>query len=103
VFRSASKDAAHDSCVEAAKLLRSEAQKISRARQTTERNITAPVEILGPAECPLSKIAANYRMQILLKSSRVKTLQDITRDVMQNIKIPAGVHIELDVDPVNLL
>lgn len=59
-------------------------------------------EILGPAECPLSKIAANYRQQIILRGPSISILQRMARVLSGSYKAP-GVYIEYDVDPVSLL
>jgi len=60
-------------------------------------------EILGPAECPLSKIAANYRQQIILRGPSISLLQYIAHTFKDNFKAPGEVYIEYDVDPVSLL
>lgn len=60
-------------------------------------------EILGPAECPLSKIAANYRQQIILRGPSVSLLQYMAQTFRDNFKSPGEVYIEYDVDPVSLL
>ncbi|MBQ9624205.1 MAG: primosomal protein N' [Treponema sp.] len=60
-------------------------------------------EILGPAECPLSKIAANYRQQIILRGSSISLLQYMAHTFAKNYKAPGEVYIEYDVDPVSLL
>ena len=60
-------------------------------------------EILGPAECPLSKIAANYRQQIILRGPSVSLLQYMAHTFAENYTAPGQVYIEYDVDPVSLL
>ena len=60
-------------------------------------------EILGPAECPLSKIAANYRQQIILRGPSISLLQYMAQTFRDNFKAPGEVYIEYDVDPVSLL
>ncbi|MBR0495500.1 MAG: primosomal protein N' [Treponema sp.] len=60
-------------------------------------------EILGPAECPLSKIAANYRQQIILRGASISLLQYMAHTFAKNYKAPGEVYIEYDVDPVSLL
>ena len=60
-------------------------------------------EVLGPSECPLSKISANYRYQIILRSESIKTIQSATARFIYNYKNKQGVYIEVDVDPTNLL
>lgn len=61
------------------------------------------VNILGPAECPLEKIAANYRKHILLRSNKIAPLQKAAADLLSAYKNRQGVYIEVDVDPVSLL
>ena len=60
-------------------------------------------EILGPAECPLSKIAANYRQQLILRGPSMPLLHYLAATFISNFKAPGEVYIEYDVDPVSLL
>ncbi len=60
-------------------------------------------EILGPADCMLSMIAGNYRMQLLLRAKTLPPMQTVVRRFITGYKPPAGVYIEVDVDPVHLL
>lgn len=60
-------------------------------------------EILGPAECPLSKIAQNYRQQIILKSENIHLLQYLAKKLLYGYTRPQDVYIECDIDPVSLL
>lgn len=66
-------------------------------------NAASQTEILGPAECPLSKIALNYRQQIILRGPNISVLQYLASVFMKNYKAPGEVYIEYDVDPVSLL
>jgi primosomal protein N' (replication factor Y) len=61
------------------------------------------VEVLGPAECPLSVIAGNSRTQVLLRSSDFGRLHAAARQSLRSFTPPAGVYLEVDVDPVSLL
>jgi primosomal protein N' (replication factor Y) len=85
VFRSPSKEKALAAAEDATKLLTAENTK--------------NVEIIGPVECALEKIAANYRIQLLLRAASPAPMQELCRCLKQ----PTGVHIEIDVDPVSLL
>ncbi|MCK5157224.1 MAG: primosomal protein N' [Spirochaetales bacterium] len=60
-------------------------------------------EILGPAECPLSKISGNWRWQIIIRSSSLNILHQVTAMFMNRVKKGSGIFIEVDIDPVNLL
>lgn len=61
------------------------------------------VEILGESECPINKISANYRYQLMLKSKNIKILQKLVFHLINDFKSPDNVYIETDIDPVNLL
>lgn len=60
------------------------------------------IDILGPIEAPVSKIANRYRWQMLLKCVNVKQLHDFAnRLIFENKSIfnTAGVKVGVDVDP----
>ncbi len=61
------------------------------------------VDILGPAECPLAKVAANYRNHIILKAKSILELQKTTSIFLNTFKNSKNVYIEVDVDPISLL
>ena len=102
VFRAPSEEQASSGADGAAeilrRILRSVAAGASGFRETALRT-----EILGPAECPLSKIAANYRQQIILRGPSVALLQQLAHTFRENFRPPGEVYIEYDVDPVSLL
>lgn len=89
VFRSPLQKAAKDASNGAAKILGTIKEK--------------GVEILGPAECPLEMIGANYRYQILLRAEKVSPLQKMVHALIYEFTQPKNVYIEVDVDPVNML
>ncbi|MDP2790685.1 MAG: primosomal protein N' [Rectinemataceae bacterium] len=61
------------------------------------------VEILGPAECALGMIAGNQRWQILLRAASLNSLHGAVRNLLRDYKTPSSVHLEIDIDPVQLL
>ncbi len=62
------------------------------------------LEILGPAEAPLSKLKGQYRFHILLKGVHGPTLHDFMRKLMGDEKwVPARCRIVVDIDPLHLL
>jgi primosomal protein N' (replication factor Y) (superfamily II helicase) len=61
--------------------------------------------VKGPVEAPVSRLKAEYRYQMLLKSSSRKTLRDSVEQIRQhavNAKWPATALV-VDVDPLNLM
>jgi primosomal protein N' (replication factor Y) (superfamily II helicase) len=61
------------------------------------------VYLLGPVECPFYKIESNYRNHLLLKSRDIADLKILIRLKVQTAKLPSGVYLEIDVDPVDLV
>ena len=67
------------------------------------RQISA-IQILGPAEAPLSRIKNLYRWHCLIKSDNVRDLQralHMAREYSNHLKSP--VQMATDVDPVNCM
>ena len=60
-------------------------------------------DILGPAECPLHQIGGSWREQILLRGENMGKLQAMAKKLAWDHAPPKNVHIEVDVDPVNML
>ncbi|MBN1797134.1 MAG: primosomal protein N' [Spirochaetales bacterium] len=59
--------------------------------------------LLGPAECPLSRIAKNFRYHIIIRTFKFTKLHSLLADIFAEYKPPAGVYVEVDIDPVSLL
>jgi len=58
---------------------------------------------LGPAECPIGVIAGNHRYQIILRTKTFLPVHGVLRKELSRNKLPRGVYLEVDVDPVSLL
>jgi primosomal protein N' (replication factor Y) len=64
---------------------------------------SAGVELLGPAPCLLARLRNKQRMQILLKAQQRGPLRrQIARLVEQRRRMPAGVTLAIDVDPLDM-
>jgi primosomal protein N' (replication factor Y) len=62
------------------------------------------VEVLGPAPCPLARLRGRHRVQILLKApDRPPLRRLLSRLPALRRKVPAGVLLAVDVDPVDML
>jgi primosomal protein N' (replication factor Y) len=59
------------------------------------------VEILGPSPCPLFRLRGKYRVQILLKAEKRQPLKYLL-DYAERWKVPAGVSLMVDVDPLDM-
>ena len=60
-------------------------------------------ELLGPVECPIERIAGNYRYHMLLRHPTLGPLHAWVQRTCRAFKVPAGVHLEVDVDPTSVL
>lgn len=62
-------------------------------------------DVLGPAECPLSLIAGNWRRHILMRGADMALLHDAARRGLDQYEYgrDTSVYIEVDVDPVQIL
>lgn len=92
VFRSAIEKDSKKAAIDAAQIIFEEAKKMH-----------LELDVLGPSECPLSKIAANFRWQILLRAISPNPLQKVCSKFLYGYKSPSNVYIEVDMDPVSLL
>jgi len=71
-----------------------------------ERPIGARVEIMGPIEAPLHRIANQFRWQMLLKWPAVVPLHRFVRELLAHKEVQANrgrIHVGVDVDPVFLM
>lgn len=60
-------------------------------------------DVLGPAECPLSVIAGNYRHHLLIRTTSVPRTRALLKGLIGRWTPPPGIYVEVDADPVNLL
>lgn len=60
-------------------------------------------EILGPAPAPLALLRGRHRRRFLLKASRGQRVQPLLAAWLARVKIPAGVRVQVDVDPYSFL
>ncbi len=71
----------------------------SRARAAVAQD----VEILGPAECPIAKVAQNYRFQLIIRSQSFGPMHAALLSLHAAYQCPGTVYLEVDPDPVSLL
>lgn len=63
------------------------------------------IAILGPAKAPIFKIRGKYRWQVLIKAPGPAVLSKVLEvfKCALDARIPSGVRLSIDVDPLNLL
>ena len=60
-------------------------------------------EILGPSECAIAKQSAQYRYQVLLRAHNFPLLHTAAKNALERIRLSRDVHLEVDIDPLQLL
>ncbi|XGC80751.1 primosomal protein N' [Bdellovibrio bacteriovorus] len=62
------------------------------------------IEVLGPAEAPLSKLRGQFRYHLLVKSTQGNAANPFSRQLLGDQDwIPSGIKILIDIDPMSLL
>src|SRR5208337_2779054 len=67
-------------------------------RAITDR-LAGAGEVLGPVEAPLSRIAGSYRYHCIVRTTKFPEAHARVSAVLEEHRPPAGVYIEVDVDP----
>lgn len=63
----------------------------------------AGADLLGPAPCPIAKVARNHRHHLLLRAPALRPVLTAVRRRLNGLRLEPGVHLELDPDPVAVL
>jgi primosomal protein N' (replication factor Y) len=77
-----------------------------RTLKTSNSSLYGSVEIMGPIESSLTKVARRYRWQILLKGRYARALHQFASQLLaENSTVfhNSRVRVVVDVDPVSLL
>ncbi|MCF7918283.1 MAG: primosomal protein N' [Candidatus Cloacimonetes bacterium] len=59
--------------------------------------------LIGPAPAPLTRINKKFRYHLFLKAEKPLFIQKAVQYLSQNLKLPAGIQLTIDIDPVNML
>jgi primosomal protein N' (replication factor Y) len=60
------------------------------------------VDVIGPAESPISRIKGRYRWQLLLRGQKTIIMNRLIRNILSKAA-GTGLEIKVDVDPVNFM
>lgn len=61
------------------------------------------IELFGPVECAISRIAGNTRRHLLFRSTSSAVLHKLLNELLREFSPPYNVFLEPDMDPVDLL
>jgi len=59
------------------------------------------VDILGPVDTPIFKLKKKYRSRILIRYPKKIFIQKYFSPIIKNLKLPYGIKLGVDVDPIN--
>lgn len=59
--------------------------------------------VLCSSECPLEKIASNWRHHILVMGEDASSAHKVVAHVLEHYSCPSGVYIEVDIDPLHMM
>jgi primosomal protein N' (replication factor Y) len=90
--KSASMDIAH--------ALSDDAAQQDRVSASPER---APVRILGPVECALSRMQDQYRWHVMVKADETVELGPYVSRAVKSVKLSPGVSVAIDIDPYDMM
>ncbi|MEA2014535.1 MAG: primosomal protein N' [Thermodesulfobacteriota bacterium] len=77
-------------------------KRLSTVARDLARQAGDTVQVLGPAEAPLSRVKGRYRWHMLLKGTDLKALHSLAADILTKTS-ETGLRIRIDVDPVNFM
>jgi len=92
----------HFSCLKKEEGRKAVAKIGSRAREMARAITGGKMDVIGPAESPLSRIRGRYRWQLLLRGKEVGPLHLMAKRLMEGAGRD-GLEIQGDVDPVNFM
>ena len=58
-------------------------------------------KILGPVNAPIFKINRKFRSRLLIRSKKTSKIQKKIKIILKEFKIPSGMKLTVDVDPIS--
>jgi len=71
--------------------------------RAVEGRLAGAAEVMGPVEAPLARIAGNFRVHVIVRTTRFPEAHARVSAALHEYKAPTGVYVEVDVDPQALL
>ncbi len=78
-------------------------QETGKLADALSAEVAGAGEILGPAECPISRISGSYRFHAIVRTGSFSEAHGAVARVIESFKPPSGIRVEVDVDPQALL
>jgi len=77
--------------------------RLAEALAAEPEMAAAGADVLGPAPCPIAKVAHNHRHHLLVRAPAMRPILATLRRRLGGLRLEPGVHLELDPDPVAVL
>ena len=61
------------------------------------------IRLLGPAEAPFAKLRGNHRYAIQVQAAEHQAACPIVEAAAEAVKLPKGIRISIDVDPLDMM
>ncbi|MDT4761214.1 primosomal protein N' [Sphaerochaeta sp. PS] len=83
-------------------------QQANRLEELLEASIASmpgegAAEVLCNCECPLEKIASNWRHHVLVMGPGPSAAHSVVAHVLEHYTAPSGIYVEVDIDPLQML
>lgn len=82
--------------------LQAEADSVGQLLRAESKHAEWPIRILGPAPCQVTRLHSNYRYHLQMSCANLPPLLDLWSRTASQIKLPEGIELAVDVDPINL-
>ncbi|MEZ5942563.1 MAG: primosomal protein N' [Planctomycetaceae bacterium] len=79
-----------------------ETRRIASAFREAANKLGSDVRLLGPAPAPVAKLKKHFRYHFLLYAPQIEAIQEVWRSTSKNLKLEAGVEMQIDVDPLDM-
>ena len=76
--------------------------KAFESKEYKEAEKADEIEVFFPSPCLVEKMAGQWRWHVLLRSTDISALLSFSRKLLDIFRLPSSLHLEVDVDPMNL-
>jgi primosomal protein N' (replication factor Y) len=78
-------------------------EAVASALRASIDALRAPVYLLGPAACPLSRLKSRYRWHLVLRTVQRGHLHDVLRHAFRSVTSRDRTSLSVDIDPLTML